>query len=58
VGADGLMVEVHNRPELALSDGAQALTPPEYAQLIREVRAIREVTTPIVSETPSQDQAA
>jgi 3-deoxy-7-phosphoheptulonate synthase len=46
-GADGLMVEVHNRPELALSDGAQALTPSEYAQLIREVRAIREVTGPV-----------
>ncbi|HEU0276040.1 MAG TPA: 3-deoxy-7-phosphoheptulonate synthase [Candidatus Udaeobacter sp.] len=47
VGADGLMVEVHNRPELALSDGAQALTPSEYAQLVSEVHAIREVTTPI-----------
>ena len=34
VGADGLMVEVHNRPELALSDGAQALRPSEYAQLL------------------------
>jgi 3-deoxy-7-phosphoheptulonate synthase len=41
VGADGLMVEVHNHPELALSDAAQALTPSEYAQLINEVRAIR-----------------
>jgi 3-deoxy-D-arabino-heptulosonate 7-phosphate (DAHP) synthase len=40
-------VEVHNHPELALSDGAQALTPSEYAQLIREVRAIREVTAPV-----------
>ena len=46
VGADGLMIEVHNHPELALSDGAQALTPSEYAQLIREVRAIRDVTVP------------
>jgi 3-deoxy-7-phosphoheptulonate synthase len=58
VGADGLMVEVHNHPELALSDGAQALTPTEYAQLIKEVRAIREVTTPIVSQSPSQHKAA
>jgi 3-deoxy-D-arabino-heptulosonate 7-phosphate (DAHP) synthase len=41
------MVEVHNRPELALSDGAQALTPAEYARLIREVRAIREVTVTV-----------
>src|SRR6184192_4881006 len=44
VGADGLMVEVHNHPELALSDAAQALTLSEYAQLIKEVRAIRSVT--------------
>lgn len=43
VGADGLMVEVHNRPELALSDSAQALTPLEYARLIEEVHAIRNV---------------
>jgi 3-deoxy-7-phosphoheptulonate synthase len=46
VGADGLMVEVHNHPELALSDGAQALTPSEYAQLIEEVRAIHKLTSP------------
>ena len=44
VGADGLMIEVHNQPELALSDSAQALTLSEYAQLIEEVRAIRELT--------------
>src|SRR6266567_4852451 len=43
VGADGLMIEVHNHPELALSDGVQALTPLEYAQLIREVRAIHKL---------------
>jgi 3-deoxy-7-phosphoheptulonate synthase len=47
VGADGLMVEVHNHPELALSDGAQALTPSEYAQLIREVCSIRQATAPV-----------
>ena len=29
-GADGLMIEVHNQPELALSDSAQALTPSQY----------------------------
>jgi len=46
VGADGLMIEVHNRPELALSDSAQALTPAEYAQLIEEVHAIRNVMAP------------
>jgi 3-deoxy-7-phosphoheptulonate synthase len=49
VGADGLIVEVHNQPEAALSDGAQALTPAEYIQLIKEVRAIRELTTPLTN---------
>jgi 3-deoxy-7-phosphoheptulonate synthase len=43
-GADGLMIEVHNQPELSLSDSAQALTFSEYAQLIAEVRAIHELT--------------
>src|SRR5882762_8831899 len=45
-GADGLIVEVHNHPEAALSDGAQALTPDEYVQLLKEVRAIHELTAP------------
>jgi 3-deoxy-7-phosphoheptulonate synthase len=58
VGADGLMVEVHNQPELALSDGAQALTPSEYAQLVGEVRAIREVTTPIVNQSRIETKVA
>ena len=58
VGADGLMVEVHNQPELALSDGAQALTPPEYAQLIKEVRSIREVTTRTVNEASQANKVA
>ena len=43
VGADGLMVEVHNQPELSLLDSAQALTFSQYAQLIEEVHAIRNV---------------
>jgi 3-deoxy-7-phosphoheptulonate synthase len=43
VGADGLMVEVHCRPDEALSDGAQSLTLDEYEQMVSEVRAIHEV---------------
>jgi 3-deoxy-7-phosphoheptulonate synthase len=58
VGADGLMVEVHNHPELALSDGAQALTPSEYVQLLSEVRAIREVTTPIANQGRMETKVA
>jgi 3-deoxy-D-arabino-heptulosonate 7-phosphate (DAHP) synthase len=52
------MVEVHNHPELALSDGAQALTPSEYVQLVGEVRAIRDVTTPIVSHSRIETKVA
>jgi len=46
VGADGLIVEVHDQPEHALSDGAQALTLGQYEQLVSEVRAIHEVIAP------------
>jgi 3-deoxy-7-phosphoheptulonate synthase len=42
-GADGLMIEVHNHPELALSDSAQALTPAQYLVLVNEVRAIHDL---------------
>ncbi|HQR29144.1 MAG TPA: 3-deoxy-7-phosphoheptulonate synthase [Anaeromyxobacteraceae bacterium] len=39
-GADGIMVEVHPRPEKALSDGHQSLSIPEFDELMREVRVI------------------
>lgn len=39
-GADGLMVEVHNQPELALSDGAQALDLAEFSLLNNKIKAI------------------
>ena len=43
VGADGIMVEVHARPDEALSDGAQALTLEEFEQMARELKAIHGV---------------
>jgi len=43
VGADGLMVEVHGRPDEALSDGAQSLRFDEYEQMVREVSQIHDV---------------
>jgi 3-deoxy-7-phosphoheptulonate synthase len=46
VGADGLIIEVHNQPDHALCDGAQALTLEQYEQLVSEVRAIHEVIAP------------
>ncbi|MCU1228134.1 MAG: aroF2 [Acidobacteria bacterium] len=43
VGADGVLVEVHHKPEEALSDGPQALLPDTFDQLVREVDAIARV---------------
>ena len=40
-GADGLMIEVHNDPAHALSDGAQSLKPEEFSDLMGAVKAIR-----------------
>ena len=41
-GADGLMIEVHNDPAHALCDGAQSLTPDQFAILAGKVTRIRE----------------
>ncbi|HOB08045.1 MAG: 3-deoxy-7-phosphoheptulonate synthase [Limnochordia bacterium] len=39
-GADGLMVEVHHRPEIALSDGSQSLKPERFHRLVAAVNQI------------------
>ncbi len=41
-GADGIMVEVHNNPTAALCDGAQSLTPDQFAKLNATVQKVRE----------------
>ena len=38
VGADGLMIEVHNNPEKALCDGAQSLTPVQFDEVMQDVK--------------------
>lgn len=40
VGADGLIIEVHPHPDMALSDGAQSLTPVEFDKVAKEVNKI------------------
>ncbi len=42
-GADGLIIEVHENPECAWSDGAQSLKPKKFAELIDKGRAIAHV---------------
>ena len=40
VGADGLMIEVHNDPAHALCDGQQSITPDTFAQVMQDIRVI------------------
>jgi 3-deoxy-7-phosphoheptulonate synthase len=49
VGCDGLMVEVHHKPETALSDGAQAITLDDFKRLMQELRAMAPVVGRIFS---------
>lgn len=39
-GADGLLVEVHHKPEEALSDGQQSLGPQEFVEMMKELHKI------------------
>jgi 3-deoxy-7-phosphoheptulonate synthase len=41
-GADGLIIEVHRDPSQALSDKDQALTPPQFGELVRKARRLKE----------------
>jgi 3-deoxy-7-phosphoheptulonate synthase len=39
-GADGLIIEVHNHPEEAVSDGAQSLIPEKFLNLMGQLKAV------------------
>ena len=41
-GADGIMIEVHNNPSCAMCDGAQSITPSQFAVLNQQINKIRE----------------
>jgi 3-deoxy-7-phosphoheptulonate synthase len=47
-GADGLIIEVHEDPEHAVSDGAQTITPAAFKQLIEQCRRIAEAVDRMV----------
>jgi 3-deoxy-7-phosphoheptulonate synthase len=40
-GADGLIIEVHNQPELALCDGRQSVTPQVFSRLMQKIKRVR-----------------
>ncbi len=42
-GADGIIVEVHQDPDRALSDGAQSLYPDDFTAMVQQIRTIAEV---------------
>ena len=41
-GADGIIVEVHQDPAHAISDGKQSLTPEAFARMVKQVKAVAE----------------
>ena len=42
-GCDGLIIEVHPNPEVALSDGDQSLKPKNFAKLMKDLDAIAKI---------------
>ena len=48
VGADGLIIEVHNDPANAKCDGPQSITPARFADLMRSLRAIAQCENRVV----------
>ncbi len=57
-GADGLLIEVHQDPERALSDGAQSLYPDQFAQLMAEARMIAPAVGRRVAAEAAHQRAA
>jgi 3-deoxy-7-phosphoheptulonate synthase len=51
-GADGVIVEVHPNPDVALSDGGQSLKPERFAELVKQLRAIAEAVGRRVAPLP------
>jgi len=43
LGSDGVMIEVHNNPDEALSDGAQSLYPDQFNQVLKKMNAIHAI---------------
>lgn len=51
-GANGLEIEVHNHPEMALSDGPQSLLPPQFEKLMRDIQALCPVLGRTLEKSP------
>jgi len=53
-GADGVHIEVHDCPEVAKSDGPQALLPEQYAELVVQMRQLAEILGKTISPLPEK----
>ena len=58
-GADGLIIEVHNDPPHALSDGAQSITPDQFDALADRLRGVaglfgKEMNPPLAESLPAE----
>lgn len=57
VGADGLMIEVHNDPSRALCDGPQSLTPEAFDDLAKSVFALQPFACSYDEDSPNENKA-
>jgi len=48
VGADGVMIEVHNNPEEALCDGAQSITPTQFDKIMKTLKKYAEIENKVM----------
>ncbi len=56
-GADGILVEVHPTPDMALSDGAQSLYPEQFTELVHQLRLIAGAIDRQLAPTPPMPAA-
>ena len=57
-GADGLIIEVHPKPESALSDGGQSLKPERFAELVQQVKVVAQAVGRNVAPIPDRQPAS
>lgn len=51
-GADGVMVEVHHNPDVAMSDGPQSLYPEQFDKLVRDLQVLSPVVNKEIERLP------
>jgi len=57
-GADGVHIEVHNQPEVAKSDGPQALLPEQYAEIANQMKSLADLLGKTISKPAQSSKTA